>query len=915
MAWPTRAEFNVMMQNPRIAFRDKQLHAVEIERGASDMPRARAGAFADVYRAIFPNQQSQAIRVFASDQPERLERYRAIYEHLSSQKLGCIVPFTYSDNGMRAANGKWYPLITMDWVKGDTLFDWLEKKTVVNDGRSIGAMAEKWRETVQGLARAQIAHCDLQHANIMITDSEEIKLVDYDGMCVPKIVGRRNEEMGVVPYQHPDRNGGTQLSLSLDNFSSAFIYVGLKALSSDPTLWQEFVVAPSYDKILFRKEDLEEPSQSPLFSRLRRSPDGEVQRLAAKLGELWRVHIDQVPSIAEMLFSFDHVKVLLDQRDFDGAIELITRNNKKPVDAPPDMQPRLKDAQQRVTKLAELTAAVSAANEGIMASLAGSPLLQGYPKAVNAVSIAVDASSVLQAIGRLDLARGAERWRDLVKEWDTSLPVFKRPNGNLRKSVVGYESEVNSWRERNSLCDKCLAIIGAANPDVSVLAGFWNKLDGLGGHPECASRRTEVETLVARERAWQTFQALPQTIDEQTDKSVVATWKESLFKGWPKADAERGRLDGARQRLKMADDVTAAAGGSLTKPSEEQVVCLAKKLPAGYASAITNRVETAKKRLGAAAAISTAVQADSDLQIATAFHALESLQAGVLVESADQARIATALKREIVVSKLAKIPTGYTPAQALQWDSKILDAWDETLLKGCRDSISWKPTVETALRRRNLLGELEKAIATQSVFLLYDIAADSCLTGYPFPVNIARLLKTATADVGAVRGIMNALKTGDRVEFVRAFHARVLREHAPTFQPYWELILNWVQSDILPNERLGLQPPIAQRPLEIEVDSVSKTSRCELRWKWPESRFSDECRVLLCRNRPAASQSPDGIAAWLKFPMTRDMYQQAGGYRIVHADAAWKGCYVVVWARIDLGSNVLWSEPLVLGKV
>ena len=36
---------------------------------------------------------------------------------------------------------------------------------------------------------------------------------------------------------------------------------------------------------------------------------------------------------------------------------------------------------------------------------------------------------------------------------------------------------------------------------------------------------------------------------------------------------------------------------------------------------------------------------------------------------------------------------------------------------------------------------------------------------------------------------------------------------------------------------------------------------------------------------------------------------------MVNTEAAWKGCYVVVWARIDLGNDVIWSEPLVLGKV
>jgi hypothetical protein len=73
--------------------------------------------------------------------------------------------------------------------------------------------------------------------------------------------------------------------------------------------------------------------------------------------------------------------------------------------------------------------------------------------------------------------------------------------------------------------------------------------------------------------------------------------------------------------------------------------------------------------------------------------------------------------------------------------------------------------------------------------------------------------------------------------------------------------------------------------------------------------------VLLCRNRPAAGDSPEGIAAWHKFQMTRENFEKAGGSKTVHAEAAWKGAYVVVWARIDLGDEVLWSEPLVLGKV
>jgi hypothetical protein len=913
MAWPTRAEFNAMLQNPRFAFRDKQLHCVEIERGAAGMPRARAGAFADVYRAIFPDQQSKAIRVFASNQPERLERYRAIHEHLSSQSLGFLVPFTYSDDGMRAPNGKWYPLITMEWVKGDTLFDWLQKKAGANDGRSIGAISQSWRETVQGLHRAKIAHGDLQHANVMVTDSAEIKLVDYDGMCVPKIIGRKNEEIGVEPYQHPERNGNTQLSLSLDNFSSAFIYVGLKALSAEPRLWQEFVVAPSYDKILFRKEDFDEPSRSALFSRLRRSPDGDVQRLATRLSELWRVRIDQVPFIDEILFSWESIRSL--PPDFDGVIAILKRNNKQPADAPPDLQPLIKDAQQRVAKLTELTAAVDAGNEVAMAALAGSPLLTGYPKAKSAVAVAVDAAAVVQAIGRLEAAKAARRGRDLVREWDASLAVFQKPAGMLRKSVAGYQAEVSGWRERNGLCDQLLASLRAADPDAAALAGIWKRLADMGGHPESDPHRNAVEALVSRERAWRAFQKVPHAIDEQTDRALLAAWNESAFSGWPKAEAERGRLDAAGQRLKAAAAAVTAAGAAVTKQGEEQVIRLTAALPANYAATIAKRADAARKRLEAAAELAGAVQSDSDAKMAAAFRSLEALQAGTLVDPAARSRIESAVKREAALGKLTKIPAAYTPAQAPQWDGKILAAWDEPLLKDCRDAAPWKPTFVAATRRRELLGALETAIAKHDAFLSHDIAADPSLAGYPFAAHVVQVLRKAETDVGAVRGMTEALEKGDRAAFGRAFSARVVREHAATLRPYRERYLEWLKSDLLPCDKLGLQLPRGQRALECEPGSDRKSTRCKLSWQWPGARFTDNCAVLLCRNRPAAGESPEGITAWHKFQMTRENFEKAGGTKTVHAEAGWKGCYVVVWARIDLGDEVLWSEPLVLGKV
>ena len=88
-----------------------------------------------------------------------------------------------------------------------------------------------------------------------------------------------------------------------------------------------------------------------------------------------------------------------------------------------------------------------------------------------------------------------------------------------------------------------------------------------------------------------------------------------------------------------------------------------------------------------------------------------------------------------------------------------------------------------------------------------------------------------------------------------------------------------------------------------------------VRWKWPESRFSDECVVVLCKNKPRQSDVPSDVDALIRIPNTRALYESAGGFHSQQVNAAWAGCYVVVWAKVDFGEDVLWSEPFVIGKV
>jgi hypothetical protein len=499
--FPPPAEYAKMLSTPqaiRLAFRDPVLKASKVELDAQQMPRVRSGAFAVVYKITLPDGRSHAVRLFLKDGDDRRERYALIHEYLAKARLPCLVTFKYVDDAFRAADGKRYPMMTMDWVEGKTLFDWLHDRAICGDGRSIATVAAKWREIIGGLRGANIAHGDLQHANVMVTPSGDLKLVDYDGMCVPKLVGRRNLEIGVDPYQHPGRNADTTLGPTLDNFSSIVLQTCLLALAADTGLWREFVVAKQNEKILFERADFESPEKSAIFQRLGRSVDPGVRKLSAVIADLWKKRIDQVPSLEEMLgaFDFGQVHAALDKRDFDAAVGLLERNGKCEDDAPVHLRPRIRDALQRVAKLSELMQAVDEGNESAMPALAASPQFRDYPAAAPVLAVARDASQIAPIIGRLEMALKCHRGRDLVREWDAAISMLTRPTGALRKSATRFAAEVQRWRIRNSACDRVIACLRQIPPDASALASAWRDLVAAGGHPECDSQRGRIESMI-----------------------------------------------------------------------------------------------------------------------------------------------------------------------------------------------------------------------------------------------------------------------------------------------------------------------------------------------------------------------------------------------------------------------------------
>ena len=127
--WPLITDFARMLQTPKVAFRDAELKTCAVEKNNLGQPKPRSGNFATVYKGFKGIGEEFAIRVFNRAADERRERYQEVADYLKNKSVPWLVGFKYDEKGIRAPDGKMYPLVTMEWVPGVTLFEWSRQRT------------------------------------------------------------------------------------------------------------------------------------------------------------------------------------------------------------------------------------------------------------------------------------------------------------------------------------------------------------------------------------------------------------------------------------------------------------------------------------------------------------------------------------------------------------------------------------------------------------------------------------------------------------------------------------------------------------------------------------------------------------------------------------------------------------------
>jgi serine/threonine protein kinase len=261
MTLPDSGKYIEVIQNPQSCFKDPDLKDGILETNKLGLPRVISGQNALVFKLISPSKKVYAVRCFLRYDPDQKERYQKISDYLGKCNLKYAVGFKFIEEGIKVQNA-WYPILKMDWVDGKPLDDYLNNN--FNNQRQILQLTYRFLEMIKTIRKENIAHCDLQHGNILVIGNE-LKLVDYDGMFIPDFAGKKSLEFGHPNYQHPSRVF-QKFDWKMDNFSAWVIFSSLAVIATDPKIWKE----NGYDnQLLFNGKDFLYPDDSPILKILK----------------------------------------------------------------------------------------------------------------------------------------------------------------------------------------------------------------------------------------------------------------------------------------------------------------------------------------------------------------------------------------------------------------------------------------------------------------------------------------------------------------------------------------------------------------------------------------------------------------------------------------------------------------------
>ena len=225
-----------------------------------------SGAFAVVFKMQDKSTgKYYALKCFTEEQEGRADAYRQIAEELDIVEYPYIIFVKYIEKEIcvdcQCEEDK-FPVLLMDWVDGDTMEAYIAANYHYQSSMSM--LCYRFGKMAAWLRTQSFAHGDLKSDNIIVRPDGSLALVDYDGMFVSSMKGRKSPTKGTKNFSHPLRTVD-DFDETIDDFSLASIALSLKAISLNSTLLDLYGKS---DRLLFSEEDYRNPSKSKVISAL-----------------------------------------------------------------------------------------------------------------------------------------------------------------------------------------------------------------------------------------------------------------------------------------------------------------------------------------------------------------------------------------------------------------------------------------------------------------------------------------------------------------------------------------------------------------------------------------------------------------------------------------------------------------------
>lgn len=221
------------------------------------------GGLCSVYKFQIKDGNIKALRIWKSLISKSQERYESISNELNKINSQYFVNFKFIKNAF-SFNGICNPVVLMDWCDGIGLKKYIYNN--IDNSQKIEKLASSFLTMAYQLHKYGISHGDLQHENILVKKDGSIVLIDYDTMFVPRLKGFKDECEGYSGYQHPTaRMNNKILSPKIDYFSELILYLSIRAIAKNKSLFDKYLVEEQDQSMLFTVFDLKKLRNSTIY--------------------------------------------------------------------------------------------------------------------------------------------------------------------------------------------------------------------------------------------------------------------------------------------------------------------------------------------------------------------------------------------------------------------------------------------------------------------------------------------------------------------------------------------------------------------------------------------------------------------------------------------------------------------------